>query len=164
METGRSVSEQQGNLDLYSFFLFFCFFSIFSPMCHSDLDYSILSISTAQTDTWQRSIFISHRQVVPLNMTHIQSALVHPNCMCLKSNRKKSGLLSLSKKRGSLLFGKKVWCGKRCFKGYIWKTPVSAAQEPPSSSIKAVNNMLWGKRKEGTPLTIPLSGIQRASW
>lgn len=50
----------------------------------------------------------------PLNMTDIQSALLHPNCMCLKSNRKKSGLFK--KKKGRVCSGKKFDLGKDLIK------------------------------------------------
>lgn len=98
MEVNWSASKQTGNLELYSFFVFVFFIS--SPLCHSDLDYSILSVSTAQKQALTEEYYLKaigkwcHK-----NMTDIQSALVHPNCMCLKSNRKKSGLLSLLQKK-----------------------------------------------------------------
>lgn len=91
-ETGRSASAQEG------FVQFLFFFSL-------SISLSLFRVSQIWiTTSWQRGIFKSHRQAMPLKKNQqktkkiqknpglIRSALVPPNYMCLKSNRKKSGL------------------------------------------------------------------------
>lgn len=52
METGQSASEQEKNLDLYSFFFFT------SPLCHSDLDYSASCLSQQHKTTPDRGGYL----------------------------------------------------------------------------------------------------------
>lgn len=61
-ETGHSASAQEGFVQFLFFFLSLDL--TFSLQCQSNLDYNILSVFTAQT--WQRGIFKSHRQAMPL--------------------------------------------------------------------------------------------------
>lgn len=91
---------------------------------------------------------------MPQNKTDIQSALVHPNCMCLKSNRKTSGLLSPpSQKKGSeSLMWENMFKSQdyTCTRLYLYyKILISAAQDPPSFSSKAANILLWEKGQRG---------------
>lgn len=89
------LHRRKKNLDLYSYIFFFFSFFISSPLCHSDLDYS--STSQHLTEEFiQKPSASGAIKKQNKTKTDIQSALVH--CMCLKSNRKKSGLLSFSHK------------------------------------------------------------------
>lgn len=81
-------------MDLYSFFPFF-------SLLRSGLQHPVRVYSTNLTEEYIYK---------PLNMTDIQSALVHPNCMCLKSNRKKfrTPVSLWGKKKGECTLGR-MW-------------------------------------------------------
>lgn len=109
MEAGWAASALEGNLDLFFFFGF----SSFILLCDTQNWITTTpSVPTAQTNTWQRSVFKSHRQ--RCHKTRLISRVLWsiPIVCVLKAiGRRQDSCLPPRKKKGA-----KVWCGKICLK------------------------------------------------
>ena len=149
MEASRSASELEGNLDMYSFFVF-CFFP-FLLLCVTQIWITASCCYSTNQHLTKEYIYKPLACGAIRKWLIIQSALVHPNCMCLKSNRKKSGRRSLTKKGRVFALERR---GTRKLNG--------DDASPPSASIccKSSEHLALGEEKGRTPLTSPLLGTQ----
>lgn len=82
------------------------------------------------------------------NTGQILSGLVHPNFMCLKSNRKKSGLLFFPQQRREFCFfsflWEEAWSGKRMILRVLVQSLLHKSRQPPPTTSHHTEKEEWG--------------------